>query len=590
MRDAVLGFDPGATPSRTVLRSQASRRLCRDTLGTEILMTALRWPDRRARVVLLTLAIAGLSALWLRPWNPDLAFVNGRIYTVDAQSPWADSAVIRDGTFAYVGDRAGATAHIGWNTRVIDLGGKMAMPGLHEGHTHLGAALFSQHLDCTLERDVDPQQIIAILHGCQAANGTRQGWLIGGVYNPLSFPEATPNKRLLDEAFPDTPVFLEDNTGHNALVNSAALRRAGITSETPDPHGGVYVEDPATGELSGLLIDQAQWDFRQHLPSYSPLEILGAARKAMRRYSVVGVTSLQEAAAVAPLLQLLRPLDWAGMIPMDIYAELLWRPGSKDPRTGTFAEQEAAIANRSALAADHIHTDFVKIFVDGVPVPPVPTHSALDSVTGEPDPRMLLVSTAELTEVIRRYDAMGIRVKMHVAGSGAARTALDALERADAGPGHVLAHGQSVVEEDLQRAAARGVILEMSGYLWTGTQFGDQRAEFRFKTAIGHGAQVVIGSDWPIAPDVNPFPALAAMTDLGSESVDRATALRMVTLDAAASVGADTTTGSIRVGKAGTLIVLDRDLFDIDTRQMADTQVLMTVFEGKVVHEVLQWD
>ena len=192
-----------------------------------------------------------------------------------------------------------------------------------------------------------------------------------------------------------------------------------------------------------------------------------------------------------------------------------------------------------------------------------------------------------------RFDKMGMKVKMHVAGDGAARAALDAIEAArkanpDSRIRHELGHTNIVTPADMPRFAALNAVGEMSPAVWHlyGRTLGDPpRDAWEFKTLLDNGAMMTVGTDWVVTPTPNLFPALEGMLDRGDESIDLESALRTITINGAISLGWQASAGSLEAGKYADFIVLDRNLLEIPSADISETKVLKTVFEGAVVYD-----
>jgi predicted amidohydrolase YtcJ len=186
--------------------------------------------------------------------SANVVFVNGKVYTVDSKRPWAQAVAVKGRRIAYVGDTAGAKAFVGRHTEVIDLSGKMLMPGFVEAHTH-------PYVGSTLSQGVDLQydtreKLLEVLTA-YAKTTTENSLVRGFGWRYMAFPSTGPRKEDLDAIWPDRPVFLCAIDIHCAWVNSKALQLAGITKDTPDPVPGFsrFQRDPATGEPTGFLVE-----------------------------------------------------------------------------------------------------------------------------------------------------------------------------------------------------------------------------------------------------------------------------------------------------------------------------------------------
>ncbi len=517
----------------------------------------------------------------------DSVYRNGRVYTVDDSRPWAQALAIEGERLVFVGDDEGVEKYIGPETEVIDLGGRMVMPGIHDAHTHLLWAGLQLNYGCQFSSDVTLDEMLEKLREC-AADRPEDEWLVAGLSSYDQFPENKPHRSHLDEVFPDTPVFLREGTFHHALVNTRALEIAGIDEDTQAPYGGALPRDEA-GRLTGELVETATELVEPYLPAMPAGLNLAALRWAVEINNQYGITSVQEASTNLPTLQTLAALEAEGGLSLHVAAHLIW--GS--PQFGGMDNDglEQLIEQRGNYASEHVDVDFIKIWVDGSPTPPYFTQADV-LPDGAIEFDRVLFPPELLNDAVMRFDRMGLKIKLHVAGDGSARAALDAVEAArKANPGslvrHDLGHTNLVTPADMPRFAELGVIAEMSPSVWHiyGRLLGDPpRDAWEFGTLHEHGAMLTIGTDWVVTPTPNLFPALEGMLDRGDESIELPTALRAMTLNGAYAVNRDTMSGSLEQGKSADFIVLDRNLFDIPVSEISETRVLRTVFEGSTVY------
>ncbi|KAI9032951.1 putative hydrolase [Hyaloraphidium curvatum] len=517
-----------------------------------------------------------------------LALVNGRVFTAAAGGArWATAVLAVGGRVAAVGSDGDVLAAAPAGALVVDLGGRAALPGIHDAHTHLLFSGLKFTREARLGVGAGPKQIVADLGACTCCN-LPGGWLVGGELNPYNFGPGELDRAFLDAAFPDRPIFLYDYSIHHGLANSAALKAAGVDADTPDPPGGTLVRRPGGTDPTGELVERATWPVQRAIPERPMEEYVDAVRWAAGMCARFGITSVQEASAGPQVLAALRHLDVAGELPLRVAAHLVWKEEGFGMASG--AELDALLDRAGELATPHVDTRFVKIWLDGAPLPPHFTQADLKE-DGSPDLSRIVVDPAELLPALRRFDASGRTVKIHCAGEGAVRVALDALEAVRAGnplgPPHEVAHAGFVHPSDVPRFAAKGVVAEMSPALWhrREPEFEGLDAGFRFRTMEDAGARVTIGSDWIITPDPNLFPALQGVLERGGESLALERALEIMTIGGARAVRRDKDAGSLEVGKLADVIVLDRDIFAVPSSQVGATRVLLTVFEGRPVFQ-----
>lgn len=520
----------------------------------------------------------------------DAAYVNGKFYTVARHPVWADSVAIKDGKFMAVGTSAEIAKLIGAETKVTDLQGHMVIPGLHDAHTHLELVGKQWTYWCHIPDDASPEVFIETLQTCARSKGADE-WLVASAYGPAMFPGQVVDRTYLDRFFPDRPVYIVEHSWHHGLANSLALQMAGIDPQTPDPYKGTIVRDQA-GRPTGELVENATWLVTQHIPLASEADFRTAIEWSLAAHSRVGVTSVQDAATTEHLLRQLDALDDSGGLPMRVASHIVWQHSGMG--NSSAADMESLIEQRAQYATRNVDTNFVKIIVDGSPMPPHSNHAELDPVTDEIPIERLLVEPDDLNEALIRFDAMGIKVKLHCVGTGAARAALDAIGAAraangDSGIYHEVAHSVWYSPKDLPRVSALRAVSEMSPAIWHHGWPGMEEA-FDFKQLNAHGGLITAGTDWVILPDPNLFPGLEGMMTREGLSIDLKSGIEILTINGAVSIGKQDEFGSIEVGKSADLAVLDRNLFEIPAEEIGETQVLMTVFRGEVVFRQEQLD
>ncbi|MBT7950598.1 MAG: amidohydrolase [Gammaproteobacteria bacterium] len=544
---------------------------------------------RNISVPVLTLFAAFIVLTTAQAETADSVYFNGRIYTANDNQAWAEAAAIKDGVFVFVGDSKSARDFVGVNTVKVDLQGKMAMPGIHDGHSHMLWGGLNKLFECRLPLGAAINKLIDKLKECQQGQAESE-WLIAGSIWSEQLPGDRFHKSLLDEAFPDTPVYIVEGSQHNAFLNSRALEIAGITEDTPKPAGGVIIKDEQ-GKLTGELVETATVLASKDFKSAPEWQRLEALRWASQLFSKFGITSTQEASGNEEVLKTLNKIDAENKLNQLVAAHIIW--GSPKFARTSNETMERLIDNRKQFASRHVKTDFVKMWIDGSPTPPYFTEGSIDPETEKVDLKNILIPPDALNKYVLQLDKMGVKVKMHVAGAGAAHVALDAVANArKANPQskiiHELGHTNLLIPSDFPRMKALNVNGDMSPTIWHlyGPTLGNPPLPaWQFRTLHENGVLMSIGTDWPVTDDPNIFPALQGLLDRGYESLDLNTGLKMMTINGAIALGWEKEQGSIEVGKTANLIVLDRNLFEIPPAQIGGTNVLKTVFEGRVVYE-----
>jgi predicted amidohydrolase YtcJ len=535
----------------------------------------------------------------------DLALRNGAIYTVDGARSWAQTIAIDDGRIVYVGNDAGAKDYVGPQTEVVDLEGRMVMPGMQDVHIHpISGGIEANGCDLNAANTVDEYLAIIKKYADEHPN---EPWIKGGGWAMSSFgPGALARKELIDAVVPDRPVILWSRDGHTTWVNSKALEAGGITKDTPDPPDGRIDRDPKTGEASGSLQEGASALVADKSPPDSDEKRDAGLRYAVRVLNRFGITGVQDASVNEADLKSYRRLDEAGELTMRVVGSIWW---ARDQGL----EQIDAIKNlRSEFTKGRIDAGTVKIMQDGV----MENYTAVVlepyKLKGQKDVRGIpMVEPELLKKAVTQLDADGFQVHFHAIGDGAVRQSLDAVEAARAANGnlghrHHISHIQLIHPDDQPRFRKLGVVANFQP-LWAYADdyitdltlpfVSKETAKYMYPIASleRSGAVVAFGSDWSVS-SANPFEEMeTAITRMGAlgetqaawmpeERIGVPEAVAAFTINAAYTNRDEANTGSLEVGKRANLAVLDRNLFDIPPAEISDTKVLVTLFEGKAVH------
>ncbi|MFD5405226.1 amidohydrolase [Streptomyces griseorubiginosus] len=540
----------------------------------------------------------------------DLVLTGGPVHTVDPARSRATSVAVRDGRIAAVGHDE-VRELIGPRTEVVDLKGKLLLPGFQDAHVHPQGAGLELGL-CHLADTVDPAEYLRRIKEYADRNPDAE-WITGGGWSLEAFPGGAPTAEALDAIVPDRPVFLPNRDHHGAWVNSRALERAGIDARTPDPADG-RIERDADGNPTGMLQEGAVHLVGKLVPDPSPEDQLAALLRAQAVLHSYGVTAWQDAIVGAyanmadPAPSYLAALD-QGLLTARVVGALWW-----DRERG--AEQiPELVARREELHRDRFRAGTVKVMQDGI----AENHTAAmltPYLTGcgcaSDNSGISFVEPGELKKYVTELDASGFQVHFHALGDRAVREALDAVESARTANGwrdtrHHLAHLQVVHPHDVPRFRALGASANLQ-MLWAAHEpqmdeltlpfLGAERGarQYPFGDLLRSGATLAAGSDWPVSsPD--PFQAIHVAVNrvspgapegtpefLPGQRLDLGTALAAYTAGSAHVNHLDDITGSITVGKSADLVVLDRDPFAAPSEEIAATGVLETFVEGRRVH------
>jgi predicted amidohydrolase YtcJ len=579
-------------------------------------------------------AMLGFAASHAVALTADTAYRNGYVYTVDAHDDVQQALAIKDGHIVYVGTDAGLAPFLRGNTQVIDLRGRMLMPGLVDGHMHPlqgGAAL----LKCSLNyAQLDLAQMQARIQACLDDSRAREpeGWLevVNWFQEGMMPAGVTVNRATLDALKTTRPIIVMSSFGHTSLVNSRAIAIAGLTAQTADPLAGKIGRD-AAGSPTGLLDDAAQDLVNDKLPPATAEDDLNSARAALDAMRRQGVTTFLDAMAVPPTLAAFDRLQRDGALTARAhFAVLITPPEGRDPKTAT--ARAVALARRydggAITARAGVTVRNVKLFLDGVISAPALSGAMLQPYFAAPaagggggwapsqnrGPDVYFPAPLLRTLLID-VAAAGLEPHMHADGDRAVHEGLDGIQALrEAYPGKdircAIAHDEIVDPNDFPRFRQLNAIPVLS-FQWekpasdTVDNAQDYLGSARFKymepagVLAAAGTRIAYGSDWPVDPLDEWFALKVAVTRTNSPRSDpkyrgrlsedpgltRAAALRAITMNSSYELHQDLATGSLEVGKLADLIVLDRNVLNIPAEQIADTRVLQTVVGGHVVYQ-----
>jgi predicted amidohydrolase YtcJ len=511
-----------------------------------------------------------------------------------------EALAVRAGRIAAVGAARDVRAHVGARTRVLELRGKMVLPGFQDAHLHPPQGGLSK-LQCDLHDCVSREACLATIARYAAEQGDRE-WIVGDGWSMDSFPGGTPSLEELDAVVGDRPTFLTNRDGHGAWVGSRALALAGVDAQTPDPPDG-RIERDRSGAPQGTLHEGAMKLVERLLPATTAEEWEEGVRLAQAELHGLGITAWQDATVTAETLAAYRALAERGELTMRTEGNLLWDRS----RSG---EQVAELVDMRAQGSlGRLRIRGAKIFQDGVAENF--TAALLEPYVDTTNRGISMHEPEELARMVTLLDAQGFQVHVHTIGDRAVRETLDAVEAAQRANGrrdarHHLAHIQFVHPDDAPRFRQLGVVANAQPY-WacreayvtelTEPFVGPERSSYMYPFGSLHraGARLAFGSDWTVStPD--PLQQLEVAVnrirpdDRGavplnpSEALDLSTALSAFTSGSAYVNFLEKETGSLEPGKLADIVVLDRDLFEIEGGRLADARVVLTLVEGEAVY------
>jgi len=529
----------------------------------------------------------------------DLIVRRGRVYTVDPGRPWAEAVGCVGGRVVAVGRDEDVLARAGPNTQVVDAGGRLVLPGLTDGHVHLlwyAVSRRGHEVNLYGVGSIDELRRL-VRHAVETADPGQ--WVYGRGWDE-SLWGVRPTRAYLDDIAPHTPVVLRRLDLHTSWANGAALAQAGVTRETPDPPGSCLERD-VDGELTGILHEFGAIDLvEDHIPQPDAATLQGWLRDAIaeaHRLGVTGVLDMRLANEGRQSFRLLQALNRRGELDLRVHMAI---PAES-------LAEAAALGLEPGFGDDRLWTGHVKVFADGSMGGG--TAHMLAPFEDDPGNRGIAVTPPdEMRELARQADEAGFSLAVHAIGDRGIRDTIDVLcqfPRDGATSGfklpHLIEHVQLLHPDDLPRLSQHGIVASMQPVHvlsdWrTADRVWGRRARYAyaFRSLIDRGTCMSFGSDAPYE-SFNPMEGIyAAVTrrDRGGEPeggwyseerISVAEAVRGYTVGPARATGRRRVQGAIRPGAWADMIVLARDIFGIPPEEIAETEVDLTVFDGRVV-------
>jgi len=536
----------------------------------------------------------------------DILIVHAKVYTLNPQKPWAQSVAIRHGKIQAVGSEEEVEKYRGTGTKMVDAEEKLVLPGFCDSHVHFldGSLALTQ---ANLEEAENLEQIQKILRE-YAEKHPGNSWILGRGWKYAAFaPETLPRREMLDALFPDRPMYMQAYDEHTAWANSKALSLAGINKATPDPPNGSIVRDPVTGEPTGTVKEDTGMALIERvIPKPTREEKLTALRRGIKWANQNGLTRVHSAGGDFEELALYDELRQTKQLTLRFYiAYLLNPPELRQPDVETI---ETA---RRKYHDEWLDAGAVKFLMDGV----VESHTAAFLDPYSDDPKLngaLFWDPEKYKNAVADLDRRNLQLFTHAIGDKAIRAALDAYEfvaaknhNKDRRPR--VEHIEDASAADLPRFGKLGVIASMQPLhsypstnlvdVWA-RNVGEERASrgWAWKSISDAGGRLAFGSDWPIVT-LNPWEgiqtAVTRQTREGkpaggfvpSQRLIVSQAIKGYTSGSAFAGRREKSEGSIEAGKTADVIIVDRNVFEIDPQNIGGTKVVTTIVGGKIVYE-----
>ncbi|MEZ9297964.1 amidohydrolase [Vibrio splendidus] len=541
------------------------------------------------------------GSLAMAETSSDQIFTNAIIYGHYE----SDSIAIKNGKITFIGQKQSALEYANTDTNIIDLENAFVLPGFIDNHNHVFEAASELGGNCELDSESTLEEQIPYLEACKInAETDGRGWLMGygfSLESTLDSDSRYTPLEIIDSVFPDRPVVIMEQTSHSMWVNSKALKIARISQQSPDPQGGAYLKDSSTGKLNGILLDNAgdqimeiAWNSQSELfeQSYQGL-MFGLEEAAAHGITTIGDGRMYwkrgwydvwlEAEQNQDLTARVSLRPW-------VYPSLAIPSQLED-----FEKMYSDDKNRLLLV------DQVKMYSDGIFINGTAKTLApyLDTYLPQSPNGLNYIPPAQMKEWLTALDKIGFSAHIHAIGDGAVRESLDAIEsvrKQGSTKPYTLTHVELINDEDVPRFKQLNVSADFqvgSDYVakhqhqWAEAFLGARRAKamMNLDAILKTDANITLSSDWNVH-DINPLVGIANSLIMGKTGLtDIYTAIDAYTINAASSLGIEDITGSIEVGKSADFAILDRDITTVSARQVAKTQVLMTVLRGNVVYE-----
>ncbi|MFZ1725517.1 MAG: amidohydrolase [Albidovulum sp.] len=532
----------------------------------------------------------------------DLVVLNARIVTMDGCIPEARAMAVRDHRVLALGSDADMRALAGPQTRVIDAGGRLVLPGFQDTHIHLqdSGQDYSQNADLSGARG--PAALIDMLSAFAATHD--RPWVNGTGWSSSTFSADNLDRHLLDRAVADRPCLIVASDGHNACLNTKGCEAVGLTAAAGDPRNGHFVRD-TQGVATGMLYENAVAWAEKRMPQPSDDDFARGVKWAQALAHRHGITGVLDAKVEERHVRVYRNLEDAGELSLRVAATAL--VSARD----SAAEAVARLSGfRASARGAHFKVHSAKFFLDGVIENRTAAMIAPYS-DAEGGNAPLMFAPDQIDDLFTALDAARFQIHVHAIGDMAVRAALNGMEAARRVNGdwpslHQIAHIQFLDPDDLPRFRALGVMANVQP-LWARNEpavteiavpmVGNDRSRwiYAFRSLIDAGAAMALSSDWGVST-LNPFEIIetavtrqppasdgAVPAFVPQECISRIEAVAGYTVQAAAAAWRSEGTGTLGIGKYADFILLDRDIFTCPAQDIGDTQVLLTMVDGNPV-------
>ena len=549
-------------------------------------------------------AIFLLSAGPLTAQQADIVFTDGTIYTVNEKQPWAEAVAVSGKDIVFVGSSADAQKFIGEKTEVVDLEGRLMLPGLIDSHCHLriGGQANSVMLNLFETMNEDASVAAMVIREHAKTLGEDQ-WVLGTGWSPSQF--SNPTRQELDALVGGRKAMLADDSQHNGWYSTAALEYFGVDANTPNPKGGVIVREADGKTPSGHLLEKAHMlaGFRQTPQLFSLAQQEIAIKKGAQLQNEQGITAIIEAASMTreggddPY----KRVAATGELSLRVSINTVhFSPLDDDQNLRT-------IQGRPFNGTEMLDCRTVKWAIDGIPGTMAHMSEPYNDGTHPP----ANYDQDRLNKEVDRYTEMGMRMMFHCQGDAAIGMTLTALEYAHQtgkplgmDDRHIMTHLDHVQTDHIERMKKLNIIAQVQ-FHWAAATTYNQTTVFKnvkkelvekmypFKDLIDAGLHVAAGADWPTSPEWTPWELMQVGATRTSpdgkggrfpgEALTVEEMVKAFTIEGAYAIWREDIIGSIEVGKRADLIVLANNIFETKPEELSKTRVLLTLLNGQPV-------
>jgi predicted amidohydrolase YtcJ len=569
---------------------------CKKSFVTTLARNTTTWRMKVFLIVAMAFLFMNSSIRAAENLSADLVIVNADVRTMDKNLPKAEAVAVYKNKIVAVGATKEIRALAGKKTKMIDAGGKLVLPGFNDSHVHFLMGGFS--LSRVDLRDAKSPEEMAKRLSDYAKKIPKGQWILGGDWDHEKWPGTPlPTKEMIDAATPNNPVSVNRTDGHMILANSLAIKLSGVTKETKNPDGGLIVRD-AKGEPTGIFKDSAEELIKE--PPHSWAENLAAARAATEFAAKLGVTSVTDMSA-GDDVGLYQHMMEHGELKTRIYAI----------RSIVSEDVLVKAGVRSAFGNDMLRIGGLKGFADG----------SLGSTTAKffepysdaPDTRGLwyeqMIPDGIMLKRVLAADKAGLQVMIHAIGDEANAKILDIYKETAEKNGardrrYKIEHAQHIRPSDIARFGSQHVIASVQPFhaiddgRWCDKRIGKERSKttYPFRSFLDSGATLAFGTDWTVAP-LNPMISVyAAVTRrtldgknpngwVPEQKISVEEAVRAYTVGSAYAEFAEKAKGTVTPGKLADIVMVDRNIFEIDPVQIENATVVLTIMDGHIVYE-----